>query len=58
MGLINNEKMSRLQIFILVFICASGFPGRSKAQIQKEQADLIDRYLSVQQQSIGFNGTV
>lgn len=50
--------MNRLQIFILTFICVLGFPTRSIAQIQKEQTELIDRYLSVQQQSIGFNGTV
>ncbi|MFD2937575.1 serine hydrolase domain-containing protein [Spirosoma flavum] len=50
--------MNRLQIFILVFICVPGFLTRSIAQIQKEQTDLIDRYLGVQQQSIGFNGTV
>ncbi|QRR01477.1 serine hydrolase domain-containing protein [Dyadobacter sandarakinus] len=50
--------MNRLQIFILVFICLPGFPTRSIAQIQKERTDLIDRYLSVQQQLIGFNGTV
>lgn len=58
MVLINKEKMYRLQIFILVFICVPGFLTRSVAQIRKEQTGLIDRYLSVQQQSIGFNGTV
>ena len=55
---INRKKMNRLKILILVFICLSGFQTRSVAQIQKEKTDLIDRYLSVQQQSIGFNGTV
>lgn len=50
--------MNRLQIFILVFICVPGFLTRSVAQIQKEQTDLIDHYLSVQRQAIGFNGTV
>lgn len=52
------KKMNRLQIFILAFYCLSGFAMTSKAQIQNEQTDLIDRYLSIQQQSIGFNGTV
>jgi CubicO group peptidase (beta-lactamase class C family) len=55
---INRKKMKRLQTYLLVFICVLGLPTRSAAQIQKEQTDLIDRYLSVQQQSIGFNGTV
>ncbi|WP_170916694.1 hypothetical protein [Dyadobacter psychrophilus] len=50
--------MNRLQIFILVVICVPGLPTRYIAQTQKEQTDLIDRYLSVQQRSIGFNGTV
>lgn len=50
--------MNRLQFFLPIFICVLGFLTRSEAQIQKEQTDLIDRYLSVQQQSIGFNGTV
>ncbi|WP_026629226.1 serine hydrolase domain-containing protein [Dyadobacter alkalitolerans] len=50
--------MNRLKFFILVFICVPGFSTRSTAQIQKEQTDLLDRYLNVQQQLIGFNGTV
>lgn len=50
--------MNRLKFFILVFICVPGFLSRSVAQIHKEQTDLIDRYLSIQQKSIGFNGTV
>lgn len=50
--------MNRLRIFILVSICVSGFTARSIAQNQKEQTELLDRYLSVQQQAIGFNGTV
>ncbi|SDG29580.1 CubicO group peptidase, beta-lactamase class C family [Dyadobacter soli] len=50
--------MNRLQILILAFICVLGLLTRSIAQIQKEQIDLLDSYLSVQQQSIGFNGTV
>ncbi len=58
MVLINQEKMFRIQIFIIVFMGISGLSIRSIAQMQKVQTDLIDRYLSVQQQSIGFNGTV
>ncbi|CAG5010487.1 Penicillin-binding protein 4* [Dyadobacter sp. CECT 9275] len=50
--------MNRPQIFVLVFICLTGYLTKSVAQIRKEQTELIDRYLSVQQQSIGFNGTV
>jgi hypothetical protein len=50
--------MNRLLIFILAFICVLGFLARFIARIQKEQTDLIARYLSVHQQSIGFNGTV
>ena len=52
--------MKRLKIIILVSICLTGHLTQSAAQIQitKEQTDLIDRYLHLQQQSIGFNGTV